>query len=863
MEGPILSVGVRTRGRASLGAELFTVLIDRPPGFRGAEVGRMHPTVGRKRVPTAGEPRSSRPDMPKILRVVVLAVVAAGGSLVPSSSFAHDVDPLARLLVLTARLDGDQVVRPEAFRPPDTGSGSDATGFARIQVDSQTGSFDFDLWVSGISPGALDQTHGPNETAFHLHLGGPDERGPILIDLHDYARRSGGADGGVTPTEDGFEVHFHGDFFQLQGELDTGFGLEHVRDAFRSERVFIAIHTTTNALFRTGEIRGNFQFVPETIDLRIPLDGDQVVRPPAFQPPLKGSGSTATGEALLRLYTRTGHLVGDLEVQGIDASALDATHGPNRTAIHLHEGGPDDLGPPLVDIHMLSRTEENPSGIEATSQGFRMRVSGRVAEPDTPVFDRIVEAFRTERAYANTHTTTNDLFRAGEIRGQGRVEPSELVFRATLDGDQVVRPPAFQPPRFGSGSDATGELELRIDRPTGRFRATLECRGIDPVNLDTTHGANGSAIHVHWGTAETRGPIIIDLQHFARATRPDSDGVEATDEGFLLEADGHITQIQGEQDTQFVYPQILDFLRTEDVYITVHTATNDLFRGGEIRGNLGLESGGHEVDRFRVAASLDGSQVVLPDILRPPEMGSGSAATGEARLDVDVTTLEFAFELTVDDIDPARLHETHGDNDTAIHIHKGTPRANGPIVLDVHHFARVAPPGAGGIEAQGDGFVLRASGRLGPVQGALDVGFSALEIVDILLSDEGTYVAVHTSDNAVFRAGEIRGTFRSSDDVVPSFVRGDCNGDGEVEGQVADAVALLLFSFRGGAEPTCLAACDANADGEVGGQVTDAVYLLSHNFLGGPAPLAPFPDCGPPEFNTDRALGCRDVPSCP
>jgi subtilisin family serine protease len=94
----------------------------------------------------------------------------------------------------------------------------------------------------------------------------------------------------------------------------------------------------------------------------------------------------------------------------------------------------------------------------------------------------------------------------------------------------------------------------------------------------------------------------------------------------------------------------------------------------------------------------------------------------------------------------------------------------------------------------------------------------------------------------------------------PRFIRGDCNGDGQVTGQVTDAVFLLNFNFLGGAEPPCLAACDANGDGRVIGQVTDAVFLLNFNFLGGPRPPAPFPACGPGN-PLDALLGCTGRPA--
>ena len=106
------------------------------------------------------------------------------------------------------------------------------------------------------------------------------------------------------------------------------------------------------------------------------------------------------------------------------------------------------------------------------------------------------------------------------------------------------------------------------------------------------------------------------------------------------------------------------------------------------------------------------------------------------------------------------------------------------------------------------------------------------------------------------------GAYESGDCLPLLFLRGDCNGDGQVTGQVTDAVYLLNYSFTGGTTPPCLAACDANGDGQVAGSVTDGVYLLNFNFLGGPAPVAPFPDCGV-GTQADPALGCRtSTPGC-
>jgi hypothetical protein len=74
---------------------------------------------------------------------------------------------------------------------------------------------------------------------------------------------------------------------------------------------------------------------------------------------------------------------------------------------------------------------------------------------------------------------------------------------------------------------------------------------------------------------------------------------------------------------------------------------------------------------------------------------------------------------------------------------------------------------------------------------------------------------------------------------VNSFVRGDCNGDGE--DNISDAVFDLLFLFLGGAFPPCRAACDVNGDGGV--NIADPIFLLDFLFRGGPPAPAPYPAC--------------------
>ncbi len=83
---------------------------------------------------------------------------------------------------------------------------------------------------------------------------------------------------------------------------------------------------------------------------------------------------------------------------------------------------------------------------------------------------------------------------------------------------------------------------------------------------------------------------------------------------------------------------------------------------------------------------------------------------------------------------------------------------------------------------------------------------------------------------------------------LPDFVRGDSNGDSQID--LSDGVFVLAFLFLGGPAPGCFDAADSDDSGRL--DLTDAVFLFGWLFLGGPAPPDPMPsvpeyapeDCG-------------------
>ena len=62
------------------------------------------------------------------------------------------------------------------------------------------------------------------------------------------------------------------------------------------------------------------------------------------------------------------------------------------------------------------------------------------------------------------------------------------------------------------------------------------------------------------------------------------------------------------------------------------------------------------------------------------------------------------------------------------------------------------------------------------------------------------------------------------------IIPGDVNSDGKVS--VSDVVYLILYLFKGGAEPFPPCKADVNDDSKV--SVSDVVWLINYLFKGGP-----------------------------
>ena len=269
--------------------------------------------------------------------------------------------------------------------------------------------------------------------------------------------------------------------------------------------------------------------------------------------------------------------------------------------------------------------------------------------------------------------------------------------------------------------------------------------------------------------------------------------------------------------------------------------------GTGVLGTTGQSARGETLP-FRT--QMDQAQVVRPGAFQPPVLGTGSPGIGLVELRMDTDAQTFHVEITVLHIEPGIVDSSIGPNLTGLHIHSGAADARGPVILDVHHFARLLLPESDGMNPIENGFEMLAEGPWETQQGEFDAGISFGEFVDSLTSGNA-FVALHTTTNSLTRTGAIRGQLAAA---APPFRRADCNGDDFTDS--SDAIFMIQYIFNSGPSGSCVEACNTNDDGRH--DVGDPVYLLNALFRQGPAIPAPSPNCA---IDVENApLGCDQSP---
>lgn len=175
----------------------------------------------------------------KIRRFIPLSSLCLAAVLLASATGPARAD----LLLGNMTLDGSQAATPNS---------SPALGVGIFNLDTISGLYDLELFVTGITPDQLMNV-GPNLTPMHLHSGAPGASGPIVVDV--------GYAGTIAPLGAlGFKLSVEGATFGgVQGGLNGPSVEDNLADLLAG-MIYINIHTIA---FPGGEIRGQLTVVPE------------------------------------------------------------------------------------------------------------------------------------------------------------------------------------------------------------------------------------------------------------------------------------------------------------------------------------------------------------------------------------------------------------------------------------------------------------------------------------------------------------------------------------------------------------------------------------------------------------------------
>jgi hypothetical protein len=69
-------------------------------------------------------------------------------------------------------------------------------------------------------------------------------------------------------------------------------------------------------------------------------------------------------------------------------------------------------------------------------------------------------------------------------------------------------------------------------------------------------------------------------------------------------------------------------------------------------------------------------------------------------------------------------------------------------------------------------------------------------------------------------------------------MRGNIDGDGLGEINIADLIYMVTFMFQEGPPPPCMSEADVNGDGSDNPDIADLIHLVMFMFQDGPAPAA-------------------------
>jgi hypothetical protein len=165
---------------------------------------------------------------------------------------------------------------------------------------------------------------------------------------------------------------------------------------------------------------------------------------------------------------------------------------------------------------------------------------------------------------------------------------------------------------------------------------------------------------------------------------------------------------------------------------------------------------------------------------------------------VDPPAFNFALPTESSAYDTLSVYEIHGDTIPFYYFHHATWLAVNPFGMPPYTTPMTMP--------------------IGVASGGLDAG---TYVDTIFIGQEFDSTGIGMTAVPVTMIGG-----------SPNYVPGDANGDLSID--VADAVRIINFIFKGGAPPDPMEAADANCDFRV--NIGDVVYIINYVFRSGPMP---------------------------
>ncbi len=385
-----------------------------------------------------------------------------------------------------------------------------------------------------LTSGSVDASVGYNfstpstVTAMHIHRGGPDVNGPIVVPFA-VSRTDVTATGSLPAQQT--------DFPSATVPLDVVKAILQDPGQF-----YFNIHSTVAP---GGVMRGQLQRAQVVV-----LTGQMI---PENETPPHG-GQTWSGTAAVMLLVSndayeqptSAYATFNVQYNGFPA-------GTNFTGLHIHSGASQAPGPITINSGLAGSVPANSSGSGLLRYGKEVDLTAPGA------FETVMGLSRNPgRYYINLHTSAAP---GGAIRGQ-LMSTDQMSFQVPMTPEQEVPP---------SGANATAPSKITLY--TSRNPDATAAAGLVVFDLNPRFpaGTQFTGLHIHEAPAGTNAPVVID-------SMLQSEPILVGDDGF-----GNIYRAVSVAGTAGTGVLTSIAATPWKFYENIHTPANP---GGAVRGQL-------------------------------------------------------------------------------------------------------------------------------------------------------------------------------------------------------------------------------------------------------------------------------------